>query len=95
MNILKILSALLSPPDFDDEERNRVAGILNVMTLSILAGYIVLFLPHAILGQFRLSAGIVAAGMLIALSVCFLRIGKLLLAENLLLSALLGFMVYM
>ena len=94
LNILKILPALLSPPDFDDEERNRVAGILNVMALSVLAGYIVLFLPHAIFGQFRLSIEIVTAGVLIAFSVFFLRIGKLLLAENLLLFALLGFMLY-
>ncbi len=94
VNIVKILPALISPPDFDDEERNRVAGILNVMALSVLAGYIILFIPHAVLGHFRLSAEIIAAGALIALSIFFLRIGKLQLAENFLISALLGCIVY-
>ena len=42
----KILS-LLKPPDFGDEEKNRVAEILNVIALSILAGFTTLVLQRA------------------------------------------------
>jgi PAS domain S-box-containing protein len=94
VNILKNILALLSPPDFDDEERNRVAGILHVMAMSILTGYIILFFIHALFGQIQLSVEIIAAGVLIAFSIFFLRIGKLLLAENLLLCTFLGSIVY-
>jgi PAS domain S-box-containing protein len=90
----KIIS-FFAPPDFGDEEKNRVAEILNVIALSILTGFAILALPRALLGQNRLLIEALFAGFLIILSVVFLRLGRLQLAEILLIWTLLGFTVYL
>jgi PAS domain S-box-containing protein len=90
----KILS-FFTPPDFGDEEKNRVAEILNIIVLSILTGFVILAIPRALLGQNKLLIETVLAGFLIVLSVVFLRRGRLQLAGILLIWTLLGFTVYL
>jgi PAS domain S-box-containing protein len=90
----KFLS-LLAPPNFGDEEKNRVAEILNVIALSILTGFIILVLQRAIAGQYNLFLQISIAGVLILLSIVFLRKGHLQWAEGLLLWTLQGFITYL
>jgi len=90
----KLLS-LLAPPNFGDEEKNRVAEILNVIALSILTGFSILVLQRAIAGQYKLFVQIISAGVLIILSIVFLRKGRLQLAEGILLWTLLGFITYL
>jgi len=87
--------SLLAPPNFGDEEKNRVAEILNVIALSILTGFIVLVLQRAIAGQYKLFVQTLSAGVMIILSIVFLRNGRLLWAEGLLLWTLLGFITYL
>jgi PAS domain S-box-containing protein len=87
--------SLLAPPNFGDEEKNRVAEILNVIALSILTGFIILVLQRAIAGQYKLFLQILFAGVLIILSIVFLRKGRLQWAEGLLLWTLLGFITYL
>jgi PAS domain S-box-containing protein len=87
--------SLLAPPNFGDEEKNRVAEILNVIALSILAGFIILILQRAIAGQFKLIIQTLSAGVLIILSIVFLRNGRLQWAEGVLLWTLLGFITYL
>ena len=83
----KFLS-LLAPPNFGDEEKNRVAEILNVIALSILTGFIILVLQRAIAGQYKLFLQILFIGVMIILSIAFLRKGRLQWAEGLLLGRL-------
>ncbi len=90
----KFLS-LFAPPNFGDEEKNRVAEILNVIALSILTGFIILVLQRAIAGQYKLFVQIISAGVLIVISILFLRHGRLQWAEGLLLWTLLGFITYL
>jgi PAS domain S-box-containing protein len=90
----KLLS-LLAPPNFGDEEKNRIAEILNVIALSILTGFIILVLQRAIAGQYKLFLQILSAGVLIILSIVFLRMGRLQWAESLLLWTLLGFITFL
>ena len=90
----KFLS-LLAPPNFGDEEKNRIAEILNIIALSILTGFIILILQRAIAGQVKLYLQIFSAGALIILSIVFLRYGRLQWAEGLLLWTLLGFITYL
>jgi PAS domain S-box-containing protein len=90
----KILS-LLKPPDFGDDEKNRVAEILNVIALSILAGFTTLVLQRAIAGQYHLIFQTLFAGVMIILSIVFLRKGRLELAEGLLLWTVMGFITYL
>lgn len=90
----KILS-LLTPPDFGDEEKNRIAEILNVIALSILTGFAILAAPRALVGHTTLFIEALFAGFLIVLSVFFLRLGRLQLAEILLIWTLLGFTIYL
>ncbi len=90
----KILS-LLKPPDLGDEEKNRVAEILNVIALSILTGFTILVLQRVLVGQYHLFIQTLAAGTLIVLSIVFLRYGRLQWAEGLLLWTLLGFITYL
>jgi PAS domain S-box-containing protein len=90
----KVLS-LLKPPDFGDEEKNRVAEILNVIALSILSGFTVLVLQRAIAGQYQLIIQTFLAGAMIILSIVFLRKGQLQLAEGLLLWTIMGFITYL
>jgi PAS domain S-box-containing protein len=87
--------SLLAPPNFGDEEKNRVAEILNVIALSILTGFIILVLQRAIAGQYKLFVQTLSAGVLIILSIVFLRNGRLQWAEGLLLWTLLGFITYL
>ena len=47
MEPFKKMLSLLKPPDFGDEEKNRVAEILNVIALSILTGFTILVLQRA------------------------------------------------
>lgn len=86
---------LFTPPDFGDEEKNRVAEILNVIGLSILTGFIILALPRALSGQKQFLLQTVSAGVLIVLSIVFLRRGRLQWAEDLLIWTLLGFIIYL
>ena len=67
--------SLLAPPNFGDEEKNRVAEILNVIALSILTGFIILVLQRAIAGQYKLFIQTLSAGVMIVLSIVFLRKG--------------------
>ena len=90
----KFLS-LLAPPNFGDEEKNRVAEILNVIALSILTGFTILVLQRAIAGQYKLFVQILSSGVLIILSIVFLRQGRLQWAEGILLWTLLGFIAYL
>jgi len=90
----KLLS-LLAPPNFGDEEKNQIAEILNIIALSILTGFIILVLQRAIAGQYQLFLQILSAGVLIILSVVFLRKGRFEWAEGLLLWTLLGFITYL
>ena len=87
--------SLLAPPNFGDEEKNRVAEILNVIALSILTGFIILVLQRAIAGQYKLFVQTLFAGVMIILSIVFLRNGRLQWAEGLLLWTLLGFITYL
>jgi diguanylate cyclase len=87
--------SLLAPPNFGDEEKNRVAEILNVIALSILTGFIILVLQRAIAGQYKLFVQTLSAGVMIILSIVFLRNGRLQWAEGLLLWTLLGFITYL
>ncbi|RPI05018.1 MAG: PAS domain-containing sensor histidine kinase [Ignavibacteriae bacterium] len=89
------LLSLLAPPNFGDEEKNRVAEILNIIALSILTGFIILVLQRAIAGQYKLFIQIFSAGVMIILSIVFLRKGQLQWAEGLLLWTLLGFINYL
>ena len=90
----KILS-LRKPPDFGDEEKNRVAEILNVIALSILAGFTILVLQRAVAGQFQFILQTILVGVMIILSIVFLRIGRLQWAEGLLLWTVMGFITYL
>ena len=90
----KFLS-LLSPPNFGDEEKNRIAEILNVIALSILTGFLILVLQRVIAGQIKLLLQTFSAGVLIILSIIFLRYGFLQWAEGILLWTLLGFITYL
>ena len=90
----KFLS-VLAPPNFGDEEKNRVAKILNVIALSILTGFIILVLQRAIAGQYRLFIQILSAGVMIILSIVFLRFGRLQWAEGMLLWTLWIFITYL
>jgi len=87
--------SLLAPPNFGDEEKNRVAEILNVIALSILTGFIILVLQRAIAGQYKLFVQTLSAGVMIILSIVFLRNGHLQWAGGLLLWTLLGFITYL
>jgi PAS domain S-box-containing protein len=90
----KILS-LLKPPDFGDEEKNRVAEILNVIALSILAGFTTLVLQRAVAGQYHFILQTLLVGAMIILSIVFLRMGRLQWAEGLLLWTVMGFITYL
>jgi two-component system, cell cycle sensor histidine kinase and response regulator CckA len=90
----KILS-FLKPPDFGDEEKNRVAEILNVIALSILAGFIMLFFQRAIAGYYRYMLQTLLVGVMIILSIFNLRMGRLRWAEGLLLWTVMGFITYL
>jgi PAS domain S-box-containing protein len=89
------LLLLLAPPNFGDEEKNRVAEILNVIALSILTGFIILVLQRALSGQFRLFIQILSAGVMIIISIVFLRYGRLQWSEDLLLWTLWSFITYL
>jgi PAS domain S-box-containing protein len=93
--MFKKLLSLLAPPNFGDEEKNHIAEILNVIALSILAGFIILVLQRAFAGQYRLFFQIVSAGVMIILSIVFLRFGRLQWAEDLLLWTLWAFITYL
>lgn len=95
MEPFKKMFSLLKPPDFGDEEKNRVAEILNVIALSILTGFTILILQRAIAGQYRLFIQTLIVGSMIILSIVFLRRGRLQWAEGLLLWTLLGFITYL
>jgi PAS domain S-box-containing protein len=95
MEIFDKVLSLLKPPDFGDEEKNRVAEILNVIALSILSGFTVLVLQRAIAGQYQLVIQTFFAGAMIILSIVFLRKGRLQLAEGLLLWTIMGFITYL
>jgi PAS domain S-box-containing protein len=90
----KIFS-LLSPPDFGDEEKNRVAEILHVIALSILSGFTTLVLLRAIAGQYQFVVQTLLVGAMIILSIVFLRKGHLQWAEGLLLWTVMGFITYL
>lgn len=92
--IQKILS-LLKPPDFGDEEKNRVAEILNVIALSILFGFSVIVSLRAIAGHYQLVIQTLFAGLMIILSVVYLRKGRLQLSEGLLLWTIMVFITYL
>ena len=87
--------SLLAPPNLGDEEKNRVAEILNVIALSILTGFTILVLQRAIAGQYKLFLQTLSAGVLIIISTVFLRKGRLQWAEGLLLWTLLGFITFL
>jgi PAS domain S-box-containing protein len=88
------LLALFTPPDFGDKEKNRVANILNIIALSIFIGFTILVLLRVIEGKYQVSIKMLFGGILIILSIIFLRKGRLQLAESLLLWTLLGFITY-
>ncbi len=90
----KILS-FLKPPDFGDEEKNRVAEILNVIALSIFAGFIILIAQRAVIGQYQFLLQTLIIGVMIILSIVLLRIGRLQWAEGLLLWTVMGFITYL
>ena len=71
------LVSFLKPPDFGDEEKNRVAEILNVIALSILAGLIAAILQRIIVGQYQYLLQALIVGVMIVLSILLLRIGRL------------------
>jgi len=89
----KILS-LLKPPDLGDEEKNRVAEILNVIALSILAGFMILIILRLIIGQYQFILQTLIIGVMIVLSIFLLRMGRLRWAEGLLLWTVMGFITY-
>jgi PAS domain S-box-containing protein len=91
----KKLLSLLQSPDFGDDEKNRVAEILNVIALSILAGFIALVLLRAIAGQYQLFFQTLLAGAMIIQSLVFLRNGRLQWAGGLLLWTVMGFITYL
>ena len=86
---------LITPPDFGDEEKNRIAEILNTIALSILSGYTILALQRAIAGHSQFFVQMLAAGILIALSIVFLRKGLLQWSETILVWTLLGFITFL
>ncbi len=85
----------IKPPDFGDEEKNRIAEILNVIALSIFSGFLILVLQRAIAGDFTLFIPILFACISIIISIVFLRIGHLQWAEAILLWSLLGFITFL
>jgi hypothetical protein len=93
--MLDKLLSLFTPPDLGDEEKNRVAGILNVIALSILTGFTILVLQRAFGGHYDLFVQTLSVGVLIILSIVFLRHGHLQWAEALLLWTLLAFITYL
>jgi len=95
VNRIKHIPAFFSFSDFDQEERTRFTGILNVVAQCILVGFVVLFLPRAVLGHLQLYEEILAAGVLVFLAVVFLRQGKVLWAEKNLLWTLLASIIYL
>ena len=86
---------LITPPDFGDEEKNRIAEILNTIALSILSVYTILALQRAIAGHSQFFVQMLAAGILIALSIVFLRKGLLQWSETILVWTLLGFITFL
>jgi len=94
-NMLKKFIHYVSPPDFGDEEKNRIAEILTVITLSIMTGFLILAFQRILANQYSLVIETVIAIHLIALSIIFLKKGYLQLAETTLLWTLLGYITYL
>lgn len=93
--IFEKIRLFLSPPDLGDEEKNRVAEILNVIALSILTGFLILVLQRLLAGQYELFIETVVAGSLIFLSIFFLRKRRLQWAEAILLWTLLAYITFL
>ena len=74
------LKHLLAPPTFENEEDNRIAGILNVSLLTLFAASAVLTLAQMILFEEGLSPSMMAmVAALFVIAVCYglLRRGHL------------------
>jgi PAS domain S-box-containing protein len=89
------IRTLITPPDFGDEEKNRVAEILNIIAWSILSGFTILALQRAVAGQSQYFIQMLTAGIFIILSIVFLRHGYLQWSETILLWTLLGFITFL
>jgi PAS domain S-box-containing protein len=94
MEILKKTFSRLTPPDYGDEEKNRIAEILNVSILIILVGFTSSILLRLIDGDYLLMFKMLLGEVFIALSIIFLRSGRLQLAASLVLATLLGYIIY-
>ncbi|MBN1397546.1 MAG: PAS domain S-box protein [Bacteroidetes bacterium] len=89
------LLSFLKPPDFGDEEKNRVAEILNVIAISLLAGLIVVIFQRLIVGQYQYLFQALIVGVMIIFSILLLRMGRLQWGEGLLLWTIMGLVVYL
>ena len=95
MRVYHRITGLFTPPRFDDDEQNRIAGIIHVSAIAIIIGLLMLVLYRQTSGQLRLVQAIVGMGMITVGSILLLRWGRVEWAASLLSWSLLGFLNYL
>ncbi|HMK39214.1 MAG TPA: PAS domain S-box protein, partial [Bacteroidota bacterium] len=95
MNTFERLRKFASPPRFQDEEKTRIAGILNTGALAVLVGLCALAVFRQSSGQARLVPPILAMAGIALASLLLLRRGVVAAASGILSVALLCFLLFM
>ena len=89
------IKILASSPRFTDDEKNRIAGILNLMVIATMAGLFLLWLYRVTVGEFANVLPIGIESLLVMISLVLLRRKMLGWSSALFLWTLLGFLDYL
>ena len=84
------LMRLLLPPRFEDEEQDRIAGVLLAVALATLVGLSLLVIGRISLDEVRLLIPIGLACVLMAIAMLLIRLGMLKTSANVILWTMLG-----
>ncbi len=95
LNLYAGVKNLITPPQFHDDEQNRIAGILYASAVAILSGLSTLVFYRLALGQFELVLPFLTMGGLALASIVLVRRGLVDRSANLMAWALLCFLNYL
>ena len=95
MSIISITKSLIQSPGFSDNEKNRIAGVLNIISIAAILGLFMLLLFRIIAGDYKLiiSMLIILAIMFICRFMIFR--GFVDISGKIILWTLLGFIIYL
>ena len=70
------MNSFLSPPSFEDEEKNRLAHVQHAISMAAFSGLVILLLYRLVIGQFGIVVPLLITAILVfgsmMLSACLL-----------------------